>query len=198
VADGLYDFRAVLVDGKGVTTTSATVTGRRVDNSPLRGYDVQTISGGATAGRLDAGDAVRFTYTGQVNPASLKSGWTGTAVAVSLRLRDGLLTGTGSKGDTLDVTGVNLGSLNLKGDYVKNSKTVTFNATMVASTTTVNGATATVVTITVGTLAGGTGVKTATTTSTMVWTPSAGALGTDGRASSVAPVSELGTLDREF
>ncbi|WP_418605974.1 hypothetical protein [Georgenia sp. SUBG003] len=47
--NGLYDLRAVLVDGKGVTT--GVVTERRTDNSPLRGLDVQTVNGGP-AGRM--------------------------------------------------------------------------------------------------------------------------------------------------
>ena len=71
---------------------------------------------------------------------------------MTVRLRDGNLLGLGSKNDTLEVLRNNvvtsLGSVNLKADYVKGGKTVQWNATMVASTTTVNGTTATVVTIT--------------------------------------------------
>jgi hypothetical protein len=201
VADGLYDFRAVLVDGKGVTTTSATVVGRRVDNNPLRGYDVQAVNGGA-AGKLDAGDSLRLTYTSQVRPESITAGWNGSATAVTLRLRDGNLLGLGAKGDTVDVlrsgAAVNLGSVNLKQDYAKSNRTIVFNATMVASTTTVNGVTATTVTITVGTLASGNGLRTVTTAGSAVWTPSAAATDLNGLACSTAPTTELGALDREF
>jgi hypothetical protein len=201
VSDGLYDFRAVLVDGRGATTTSATMSARRLDNNPLRGYDVQSVSGGAIAGRLDGGDQLRLTYTGPVNLSTITTGWSGASLAVSVRLRDGLLLGTGSKGDTVDVlrsgVAVNLGSVNLRNDYVKNNKTATFNATMVASAVTVNGVSATVVTITLGTLASGS-VKTQSGTAAMVWTPSASALNADGRGASTAPVTELGALDRDF
>jgi hypothetical protein len=202
VADGLYDFRAVLLDGTGKTTTSVTVSTRRVDNNPLRGYDVQTVSGGAAAGKLDAGDVLRLTYTDQVNLSTITAGWSGSSLPVTVRLRDGNLFGLGSKGDTVDVlrngVAVNLGSVNLKQDYVKSSKTVTFNATMVATTSTVNGVTSTVVTLTLGTLASGGGLRTAAGTATMVWTPSASVTDLNGRPSSSAPTSELGVLDREF
>ncbi|GAA1931780.1 Ig-like domain-containing protein [Nocardioides marmoribigeumensis] len=203
VADGFYDFRAVLVDGKGVTTTSTTVSARRVDNSPLRGYDVQAVSGGATAGRLDTGDTIRFTYTDQVNPASVTAGWNGTAaLAVTLRLRDGGLVGLGAKGDTLDVlrsgASVNLGSVNLNNDYIKGGKTAQFNATMTMSTATVNGTTSSVVTITLGALASGGGLRTPGGTGNMVWTPSASVTDLGGQTSSAAPTTELGTADRDF
>ena len=202
VADGLYDFRAVLVDGKGVTTTSTTVSARRVDNSPLKAYDVQTVSGGASAGRLDSGDVLRLTYTDQVNPATVASGWSGsTPLAVTLRLRDGNLLGLGAKGDTVDLqrTGgtVNLGSVNLKADYVKSNKTVTFAATLAMSTTTVNGATVSVVSVTLG-AASGTGLRTSSALATMVWTPSSTVTDLNGLASSTAPATERGTADRDF
>ena len=202
VADGLYDFRAVLVDGKGATTVSNTVTSRRVDNSPLRAYDVQAVNGGASAGKLDAGDVLRLTYTDQVNPATVSAGWTGAAIPVTLRLRDGSLVGLGSRGDTVDVlrngAAVNLGSVNLSNDYVKNGKTVQLNATMAASNTTVNGTTATVVTVTLGTVASGTGLRSVTGGSTMVWTPSATVTDLNGLPTSTTPASELGVLDRDF
>lgn len=202
VADGLYDFRAILVDGTGKVTTSATVSARRVDNSPLRGLDVQTANGGATAGKLEANDTVTFTYSDQVNPATLSTGWNGAATAVSLRVRDGNLFSLGNKGDTLDIlrggSAVNLGSVNLKEDYVKSGKTVTFNATMTASTATVNGVTVTVVTVKLGTLASGTGIRTVSGLSAMVWSPAAAATDLFGTACSTAPATETGTLDREF
>jgi hypothetical protein len=202
VADGLYDFRAVLVDGKGLTTISSTVTGRRVDNTPLRAYDVQAPNGGATAGKFDAGDTLSLTYTDQVNPATITGGWSGTAIPVTLRLRDGGLLGLGAKGDTVDVlrnaAAVNVGSIKLNNDYVKGGLTVQFNATMALSTATVNGTTVSVVTITLGTVASGSGLRTVSGTATMVWTPSALATDLSGIASSTAPASELGALDRDF
>jgi hypothetical protein len=204
VTDGSYDFRAVLVDGAGRTTTSATVAARRVDNSPLRGLDVQATNGGANPGRLENGDAITFTYSDQINPASVTTGWSGAATAVSVRLRDGNLLGLGNRGDTLDVrtTGangvaVNLGSVNLKEEFVKSNKTVTFASTMTATTVTINGKPVTVITVRLG-APSGTGLRTASVASTMVWTPSASAVGPTGVACSPAPVTETGALDRDF
>jgi hypothetical protein len=203
VADGLYDFRAVLVDGKGVTTTSAAVTGRRVDNSPLRGYDVQAVNGGASAGRLDAGDVLRLTYTDAIAPGSVTTGWTGSSMPVTVRLRDGNLLGLGSKADTVDVqrsgAAVNLGSVNLKGDFIKSNKTVSYNATMTLGSVTVNGVAASVVTLTLGSVSGTSqGLRTSAALTTMVWTPAAAVTDRNGQATSVAPVTESGPADRDF
>ncbi|MBM7465915.1 Ig-like domain-containing protein [Microbacterium esteraromaticum] len=204
VADGAYDLRAVLVDGAGKTTTSAIVTNRRVDNAPVRGADVQTANGAGTAGRVDVGDSITFTYSKQMSPASIAAGWNGGSTAVTLRLRDGGLTGvgTGSAADSVDVligsSPVNLGSVNLRGDYIKTGKTSTYAATMTATTVTVNGASVTVVTVTVGSLTSGGAVRTATTSGAMIWTPSTNATDLTGAHSTNAPVTETGALDREF
>ena len=202
VADGLYDFRAVLVDGRGTTTTSATVSGKRVDNGALRAADVQTANGTGTVSKLDAGDTVTFTYSEQVAPASVTSGWTGSSLAVQLRLRDGNLLGLGNSGDSFDVlrTGgsVNLGAVNTNGDYIKTSKTATFSATMVMGSRVVGGITQTTVTITVGALVSGGATKTPAAASAMVWTPLAAVTDLAGNGCSTAPVTETGTADREF
>jgi hypothetical protein len=202
VASALYDLRAVLTDGTGKTTTSAVVSGRRVDNSVLRGTDVQTANGGGTAGRLEAGDTITFAYSATLQPATVTSGWSGTALPVTVRLRDGAALGLGSTGDSLDVQRaggtVNLGLVNLRGDYLKSGSTVTFNASMTATTVTVNGVPQTRVTVTVGTLAGGKGLRTVTKAAAMTWAPSAAVLGTSGNACATTAVTESGALDREF
>jgi hypothetical protein len=114
------------------------------------------------------------------------------------------MVGSSGNNDTVDVlrtangTALPLGTVNLKQNFVKNNKQAQFNANMVASTTTVNGATATVVTITLGTMASGGSLRTAGAASTMVWNPSATVTDLNGRACSTAPASELGSLDKEF
>lgn len=205
MADGDHHLRAVLLDGAGKTTTSATVT-TRVDNSPVRGFDVQATNG-ATIGRLDAGDQLTVTYTRPIRPTSLLAGWDGSPRTVTLRLRDGSLLGLGSTDDTLDVftsttlqTPVQLGTVNLRGDYARNGRTVTIPATVSLQTVQVNGQPATAVVISVGP-GPATKQKDLRTTSlvpAMVWSPSAAALDTDGIATSGAPVTELGTLDRDL
>lgn len=202
VLDGLYDLRAILLDGAGLTTTSAVVSARRVDNTPLRGYDIQTANGGATIGKLEPGDSMTYTYTDQVNLGTVTSGWTGSALPVTLRVRDGGVLGLTGKNDTVDVlrngAAVNLGSVNLKEDYIKGGKTALFNATMTAGTATVNGITVTTVTLKVGTLASGDGLRVVSNASTMVWTPSAAITDLSGHAGSSAATTELGAFDREF
>lgn len=205
VPDGLYDFRAILIDGAGRETISATVAGRRVDNSPLRGADVQAVNGTGAAGRPDAGDTVSFTYSQQVSLPSVTPGWTGAPLPVTVRLRDGNVQGlgTGNSGDTLDIqrpgSTVNLGSVNTRGNFVKNRKTVTFNATMTATTVTAAGVPRTVVTVTLGSVASGTAsIRTSGTPASMVWTPTSSVTSTSGTASSIAPATETGTIDSDF
>lgn len=201
-ADGLYDIRAVMLDGSGRTTTSAVVT-TRVDNNPIRAYDVQTANGGSLIGRLENRDSMTMNYSERVNPNGILSGWTGTGTAVTVRLRDGALVGgSSSTDDTITVlrngTAVNLGSVDLGGNYMSTGSTADFAATMTASTTIVNGVTATVVTLTIGAQSSGTTPSTVSTSSTMIWTPSTLVADLNGRAVSSTPATEQGFADREF
>jgi hypothetical protein len=196
-ATGVYDLRAVLTDRLGATTTSATVT-VNVDNSPLRAYDVQaTNSATGTAGRLNAGDRIVLTYSNQVNLTTILAGWTGAATTVTSRVMDGGLVGGLTTDDTFSVDGVNLGTVNLQGNFVRRKANVTMvSSTMVASTTTVNGATATVLTITLGTPSGS--LATSSALGTMRWTPSGLARSPLGVATSTTPAAESGPADRDF
>lgn len=201
VADGAYDLRAVLIDGAGRQTVSAVVAARQVDNTPLRGYDVQAVNGGATAGRLEASDSITLTYNDAVALSTISGAWTGSPLAVTVRVQDGNLLGLGNTGDTLDVlrgtTPVNLGSVALKNDFVKSSRTASIPATMSASTATVNGRTVTVVTLQLGTV-NGSSLRTTSLTGTLVWSPSSTVTTAAGVRSSSAPTAELGALDRDF
>lgn len=205
VPDGLYDFRAILTDGAGKDTTSTTVSSRRVDNSPLRATDIHAANGTGVLGKLDAGDTLNFTYSQQVNLASVTPGWAGAALPVTVRLRDGNVSGvgTGNNGDTVDIqrtgSSVNLGSVNTKGNFAKNRKTVTLNATMTAATVSVGGVPRTVVMVTLGTAASGAGsLRASSTAAAMVWSPTSSVTSSAGVASSTAPATETGTLDRDF
>lgn len=199
--DGLYDIRAILLDGTGRTTISAVVANRKVDNTAPRASDVQTTNAG-TAGKLDTGDTISFTYNEQMKLTSFTTGWDGTSLATTLRLRDGVPLGLGSRGDSVDIlrsgAAVNLGSVNLAEDYISTNLTAQFNATMTSSTTTVNGASATRITVTVGSQATGGTVRTVSTASTMSWTPSALATDLAGRATATATATESGPSDRQF
>jgi hypothetical protein len=207
VADGAYDLRAVMITGQGTALNSATIAARQVDNTPVRGLDVQAINRVAgVAGRVESGDAVVLTYSEQMSPASLVPGWSGSApVAIYVRLRDGNLLGAGNAGDTLqfssDSSGsrpLGVGSVNLHGDFVKNNKTSIFAATLSATTQVVSGANATVVTVTIGSLSSGGALKTSTAAAQMAWTPSTAATDLSGNACSAAPVLESGALDKDL
>ncbi len=200
VPDGSYDLRAVLLDARGTSTTSAVVAARTVDNSPVRALDVQAANGGGTVGRLDNGDTVTLTFSEKVDLTSVVAGWDGAARPVTLRLRDGNVSGVGggAKDDTLDVPGVNLGSVNLRADYVKSGKTVQWNGTMTGSTVAVGTTTRTVVTLRLGTVLSGSGLRTVSPAATMVWSPSTAVTDLAGQRCSPAPATESGTADRDF
>lgn len=202
VSDGLYDFRAVLVDGTGKSTTSATVSSRQVDNTVLRGADIQAVNGTGTAGRLDSGDVITYTFADTVSLSTVSPGWNGSSLAVSVRLQDGNLLGAGGTNDSVDVlrTGsqVNLGSVTLRSDFIKNNKTAVFSGTMIASTATVNGVTVTVVRITLGPATSGGALKTSSSLVAVTWSPSALVADRFGTACSTAPVTETGTADRDL
>jgi hypothetical protein len=97
---------------------------------------------GGTAGKIESGDTLTFTYSEAIQPGSVWSGWDGSSSAVHIRF-------TSSGNDTITVltTGnlasINLGSVATNGDYV--TTTTTFNATMALSSD------GTVVTVTLGT-----------------------------------------------
>lgn len=202
VLGGSYSLRAVMTPVTGAAVTSVVIANRIVDNAPLRANDVQVANGG-TLGRVDAGDVVTFTYDGPVNLGTLASGWTGTPRQVGVRLRDGGALGGAGGEDVLDVldsdlkTAVNLGTVNTRGNYVKNTG-VTFLATMTSETVTVNGVSATRVVLRLDSVSGNDGRRTARGTRTMTWSPSTVAKGTSGLAVAATPVDELGTLDRDF
>jgi hypothetical protein len=204
VADGSYDLRAVLLDKAGSTTISPLVTARIVDNSLVRGLDVQASNGSGTAGRLDSGDTLTYTFSERVVPSTISSGWDGSSMAVTFRLRDGNSLGRGNSGDTVDVlkggSAVNLGDVVLGRDFIKNNKSATFNATLTAGTTEASGVVRTVVTVKVGSQVNGNGLKTVTSgnTAAMRWNPSNAVTDLAGNRCSPAPVPEAGGLDRDF
>lgn len=210
LSDGTYSFRAVATDGAGNTATSAVIS-RPVVNRPFTVVDVQTVNGArGDVGRPDNGDSVLFTFSHQIDPATVMDGWDGRSRSVIARLNDSAPTiWVGSKEDTLEVLGangqaINLGRVNLMGDYIRASRTADFDATLTAATVTApDGTLHTVVTLTLGSLQWGslTAVHTPPFTAdpaNMVWTPSALVKDIYGRFSPSAPVTETGPQDREF
>jgi hypothetical protein len=201
LTDGFYDLRAVMLDKSGKTTTSSTIR-TRIDNNPIRAYAAETANGGFIIGRLEMWDSLSLTYSERVTLGGILAGWSGSSVAVTVRLRDGALAGLTGNDDTITVlqngNAVNLGSVNLKQNYIQGGATADFAATMTSSTTLVNGVLATRIDLTMGAQVSGTTPQTASSSSVMVWTPATQVTDLDGRPVSSAPVSETGVSDRQF
>jgi hypothetical protein len=188
--DGVYDVRARATDSLGHVSYS-TVAGRTVDNTAPAPVDVQAGNGGATAGRIEAGDWLRFTWSEAVSPASVLAGWDGTATAISIKVVDS------NKRDTLEVDNA-AGTLQLniaasKTDVALNDDFVgadtVFDATMVQS-----GAS---ITITFGARRSG-AVKTAVA-ATMSWKVSPATTDLAGNLiPATAMVTESGAADVDF
>lgn len=191
VADGPYDLRALAADRAG-NTSSSDHPARVVDNTKPTAADVQTASGGVTPGVIDAGDAVVFTYSEPVNPASVLAGWNGTTPqAVTVRLgeattNDRLTVADAANAAVLPLTsatGVQLG-----GDYVPAA--TTFAGTMVQS--------GSAITVTLGARGAG-GVQPPVLTATMTWNPSAVVTDPAGNTAATTARTETGTpADRDF
>ena len=170
-------------------TASATAT---VDNTAPAGSNVQPNNAtGGTAGRPDPNDTLVFTFTEQIDPESVLSGWTGAATPVVVRITDNVSADAVTVWNSTNTVQLPLGSTNLADNYVTTN--VTFGASGTASTMVQSG---TSITITLGTQAGTT--RTVITNRTAVWTTSAGPTDAAGNASTSVTVNEGGIADRNF
>jgi chitinase len=192
VADAFYDIRAVATDNFP-RTASSVVTSRFVENVAPFGVDVQTTSGGAIAGRPDAGDTISLTWSEPIAPASVLAGWDGSATAITVRLTNSANNDRMDFYNAANTTRLNLvrtaTDLRLARNYV--SGAVVLNGTMVRNGNTI--------TVTLGTVvSGGASLATSTATGAIRWRPSASALDVSGKASSTTTVTESGTADSDF
>jgi chitinase len=181
VPDGAYQVRVITTDNAGVSTTGSTYQ-IVVDNQTPAGSAIAATNGSGTAGRIDSGDTVQFTWTEPMAPASILTNWTGTSQAITVNVKNN------GNNDEMYFTGLNLvlsaTDLKLGGNFV--SGDAQFAATMAQSAGTV--------TVTLGARTGG-GVSTVAS-STMTWCPSANATDLAGKASATTTVTE--TSDRDF
>lgn len=200
VPDGPLDLRAVATDRAGFSATTPTYP-TIVDNSLVRGVDVQAFNGGEL-GRIDDGDVLELTYSHRLQPGTIVAGWDGSSRSVAVRI-DGSLTGT----DILTVLSerrgdpVPVGSVDLKGHYV--SRLFFFHgrdATMTAEATTRNGLPVTVIRIELGGWYQGTETLLSFKDEVaMEWTPAAGPRDVFGIGMNTATVTETGQPpDRDF
>lgn len=139
-------------------------------------------------GKPDSGDAVQFTYSAAMSPGSIMTGWNGTsAAAVTVNFAHC----SGSSGpDCMTVSGVNLGSVNLGGQYVKTGTGKSYTA---SGSMTMSGG-GTVITITL-TGTGASNVNQDTGSYKMVWTPSASATDTSNNACQTTQATEASAAE---
>ena len=187
-ADGTYELRATALDTLGRGSTSASVSAR-VDNTAPTATGVQAVNGGGTAGRIDAGDVLTFTYSEALAPASLLAGWTGASIAVNVRVTDsGAL-------DTLSIwDAANSTKVALTGTDLRLLADRTTGGARLAGTMVLNG---NQVVITLGAVVTGS-TKTAPGASTMLWAPSTAATDLAGNPVPGTSVLETGSTDTDF
>jgi hypothetical protein len=138
LGQGTYTAQATQADSGGNTGKSATRTFTIDTTAPTR-VSIAAANGTGTAGHLDAGDTITFTYSEPMLASSILTGWTGTSAAtVKVRFFSGtndaftVLDSASAANVKLDAGttaggGVSLGSAN----YVTN--TVNFSATLTQS-----------------------------------------------------------------
>jgi len=185
--DGTYSLRTVTENNAGViaygTQSQITV------NNPPRGTDVATGNGGATVGQLESGDWIRLTWNEAIAPASVLAGWNGSSTAVRVRVANN---SSNDEMDFFSVGGIRLNlvhglaDLKLGANFV--SDATEFNATMSQ-----NG---TAITLTLGSLIGGTPATAGA--GTITWRPAAAATDLTGSASATTLVTEPGGADTDF
>ena len=183
-ANGTYSYSITATDNAANSANASYSV--VIDSTAPTGSDIQTTNGG-TAGRPDTNDTIIFTYSEQIDPQTILSGWTGASTSVVVRFTNNGTTDSFAIWNAGNTAQLSLGSVALNGDYV--TANTAFTGTMAQS-----GAT---ITVTLGTMTSGT-VRTNGTALIMSWTPSATATDAAGNACSTTAKSETGTNDVDF
>jgi large repetitive protein len=183
-------------DSAGNATTVATFTAT-VDNIVPTASAVATANGSGTLNRPDVNDTVTLTFSEQMDPATILTGWSGSSTPIVARISNAggaahdFVTFWNSANTTLLTT---LGNVDLgRAGYVNTGATVTFGASGTASSMVQSAAN---VTITLGTTS--TTANTVATTTTMIWNSSAAPADLAGNLASGNARTEGGTADAEF
>jgi hypothetical protein len=179
LTSGTYTAQATQTDSAPSTGTSAAVTFTVDATKPTATAVVAANKTGGTAGKIESGDTITYTYSEPITAASVWTGWSGSSTTVHVRF-----TSSGNDTvtilDTSNTAAINLGSVATNADYV--SSTATFNGTMVRSA---DGASIVV------TLATPSNVQpTANVGRNMSWTPNAAVKDLVGNAASTTAYTE--------
>ncbi|MEX2552621.1 MAG: Ig-like domain-containing protein [Actinomycetota bacterium] len=197
----LYSIVSTDLAGNNRTQTSLSVT---VDNTVPAGSNVQTANGGSTPGRAEATDSITFTFSEQIDPHSIVSGWTGASTNVVVRLIDGGCTLILCSDDSFQIFNASnsaalpFGTVDLNqhnyhgGGLLGAQPPLTFGASGTPSTMVQSGAS---IAITLGTASGTADTGSSTT---MEWLTSTAPYDAAGNALSGTDVDEGGAGDREF
>jgi hypothetical protein len=185
-----YSLTSTDNNGNSRLQTGYTVT---VDNTAPTAADIQTANGGATVGRIETGDTILYTFSEVIDPESIRTGWTGTSTSVVVRFVDSASSDTFEVWNAANTTQLALGSVNTKGNYVTTALTAGASGT---ASTMVLDPTGTIITITLGTIAGT--VNTDNSNNKAAWTPSASAFDRAGNAMSTTVANESGGNDKDF
>jgi chitinase len=134
LADGTYSVQASQADGSGNTGTSAEVTFTVDTVAPTATTIAAANKGGAgtTAGKLDAGDTITFTFSEAIAPATILSGWNGSSTTVRVAFTNNSSNDSFTVLDSGGGTGVKLGTVTTGGNYVTGNATIG-SSTMVRS-----------------------------------------------------------------
>lgn len=156
-----------------------------------------TITNGGTARRADAGDTVTFSWGEVVDPHSVVAGWTGGAMAVTVRITHSTALGGDlfTVWDAADTTQLPLGQILLGGDYVSTSMTFGTSGTPSRLTWAAAGTSFSVV---LGRASSPSAASTSTTGATTTWTPNTTVFDRAGNRSPATAVVEPGIADRDF
>ncbi|MFL5896509.1 MAG: beta strand repeat-containing protein [Thermoleophilaceae bacterium] len=174
LSEGTYTAQATQQDAAGNTGTSTAVTFTVDTTAPTASDFTTTNKTNATAGTLEKGDSFTLTFSEQMSPGSIQSGWTGSIQNVVVRLTDAASNDVLTVYDITNATQVNLGSVALGGNYTSSS--TTFGLSNGPSTMLQSGAAITI------TLGGGASGTLNVAASAPVWTPSTAATDLAGNA----------------
>ena len=183
--DGSYTLHVQTADTLGNAQTGTTYAATAmftIDTAAPSASGIDTTSGGATAGRPDSPDTIVYTFSEAMSASSIKAGWNGTSTAASV-----VITDNGASNDTLSITGVNIGTVNL-GSTGWATAIITFSDSTMALSA--DGKT---LTVTIGTTCTSSSsncnakLNTITSNTTLTWNPSVAATDVAGNGMSTTP-----------
>lgn len=186
VIDGNYELRTSSTDLAGNIGYSTVLTPVRIDNTRPTAANIQTINAG-TLGRPEAGDQLVFTFSENMNPATILAGFTGASINVTVRINN-----TGGNDrlrvyNAANTTETALGEVRLAGNYVSADRIFT------ASTMVMSGST---LTVTLGAASGT--VNTDTGNAALNWRPVTTPLDLAGNQMMNTACVEPGAADPNF